>query len=377
MSDIKLTLGNEAPAAATQTAEEIMPEKKVPEPAQPVFTPEEQKTIDEFSKKIDVTDTSLVFQYGAGAQQKIAQFSDSALASVQTKDLGEVGDMMANLVAELKGFNADPDEKKGLFGFIRKNVDKMTLLKARYDEAEVNVNKIVSSLESHQVTLLKDIATLDQLYEMNLDYFKELSMYIAAGKKRLEEVRATDLAEATKRAEASGLAEDAQAAKDLADKCDRFEKKLYDLELTRNIAIQMGPQIRLIQNNDQVMAEKIQSTMVNTIPLWKSQMVIALGLHHAQEAMKAQRSVSDLTNDLLRSNAERLHTASVEVAKESERGIIDIETLTATNQRLIDTMDEVLAIQQDGREKRRAAEGELARIEGELRSKLLEINNKK
>ena len=377
MSDIKLTLGNEAPAAATQTAEEIMPEKKVPEPAQPVFTPEEQKTIDEFSKKIDVTDTNLVFQYGAGAQQKIAQFSDSALASVQTKDLGEVGDMMANLVAELKGFNADPDEKKGLFGFIRKNVDKMTLLKARYDEAEVNVNKIVSSLESHQVTLLKDIATLDQLYEMNLDYFKELSMYIAAGKKRMEEVRATDLAEATKRAEASGLAEDAQAAKDLADKCDRFEKKLYDLELTRNIAIQMGPQIRLIQNNDQVMAEKIQSTMVNTIPLWKSQMVIALGLHHAQEAMKAQRSVSDLTNDLLRSNAERLHTASVEVAKESERGIIDIETLTATNQRLIDTMDEVLAIQQDGREKRRAAEGELARIEGELRSKLLEINNKK
>ena len=377
MSDIKLTLGNEAPAAATQTAEEIMPEKKVPEPAQPVFTPEEQKTIDEFSKKIDVTDTNLVFQYGAGAQQKIAQFSDSALASVQTKDLGEVGDMMANLVAELKGFNADPDEKKGLFGFIRKNVDKMTLLKARYDEAEVNVNKIVSSLESHQVTLLKDIATLDQLYEMNLDYFKELSMYIAAGKKRLEEVRATDLAEATKRAEASGLAEDAQAAKDLADKCDRFEKKLYDLELTRNIAIQMGPQIRLIQNNDQVMAEKIQSTMVNTIPLWKSQMVIALGLHHAQEAMKAQRSVSDLTNDLLRSNAERLHTASVEVAKESERGIIDIETLTATNQRLIDTMDEVLAIQQDGRDKRRAAEGELARIEGELRSKLLEINNKK
>ena len=376
MSDIKLTLGNEAPAAAVQTAEEIMPEKKVPEPAQPVFTPEEQKTIDEFSKKIDVTDTNLVFQYGAGAQQKIAQFSDSALASVQTKDLGEVGDMMANLVAELKGFDADPEEKKGLFGFIRRNVDKMQLLKARYDEAEVNVNKIVSSLESHQVTLLKDIATLDQLYEMNLDYFKELSMYIAAGKKRLEEVRATDLAEATKRAEASGLAEDAQAAKDLADKCDRFEKKLYDLELTRNIAIQMGPQIRLIQNNDQVMAEKIQSTMVNTIPLWKSQMVIALGLHHAQEAMKAQRSVSDLTNDLLRSNAERLHTASVEVAKESERGIIDIETLTATNQRLIDTMDEVLAIQQDGREKRRAAEGELARIESELRSKLLEINKK-
>ena len=376
MSDIKLTLGNEAPAAAVQTAEEIMSEKKVPEPAQPVFTPEEQKTIDEFSKKIDVTDTNLVFQYGAGAQQKIAQFSDSALASVQTKDLGEVGDMMANLVAELKGFDADPEEKKGLFGFIRRNVDKMQLLKARYDEAEVNVNKIVSSLESHQVTLLKDIATLDQLYEMNLDYFKELSMYIAAGKKRLEEVRATDLAEATKRAEASGLAEDAQAAKDLADKCDRFEKKLHDLELTRNIAIQMGPQIRLIQNNDQVMAEKIQSTMVNTIPLWKSQMVIALGLHHAQEAMKAQRSVSDLTNDLLRSNAERLHTASVEVAKESERGIIDIETLTATNQRLIDTMDEVLAIQQDGREKRRAAEGELARIESELRSKLLEINKK-
>ena len=377
MSEIKLTLGNEAPAAqAAQAVQEILPEKKVPEPAQPVFTPEEQKTIDEFSKKIDVTDTNLVFQYGAGAQQKIAEFSDSALSSVQTKDLGEVGDMMANLVSELKGFSADPEEKKGLFGFIRKNVDKMTVLKARYDEAEVNVNKIVSELEGHQVQLLKDIATLDQLYDMNLGYFKELSMYIAAGKQRLEEVRSTDLAEAMKRAEASGLAEDAQAAKDLADKCDRFEKKLYDLELTRNIAIQMGPQIRLIQNNDQVMAEKIQSTIVNTIPLWKSQMVIALGLHHAQEAMKAQRSVSDLTNDLLRSNAERLHTASVDVAKESERGIIDIETLTQTNQRLIDTMDEVLSIQNEGREKRRAAEGELARIEGELRAKLLEINKK-
>ena len=372
MSDIKLTLGNEAPAAATQTAEEIMPEKKVPEPAQPVFTPEEQKTIDEFSKKIDVTDTNLVFQYGAGAQQKIAQFSDSALASVQTKDLGEVGDMMANLVAELKGFNADPDEKKGLFGFIRKNVDKMTLLKARYDEAEVNVNKIVSSLESHQVTLLKDIATLDQLYEMNLDYFKELSMYIVAGKKRLEEFRANEMKEAYDKAEASGLPEDAQAAKDLSDKADRFEKKLYDLELTRNISIQMAPQIRMIQSSNQLMAEKIQTSIVNTIPLWKNQMVMALGIAHTQKALAAQRSVTDLTNELLRKNAEKLHMASVESAKEAERGIIDIETLKHTNKMLIDTMDEVLNIQQTGREKRRAAEQELATIENELRQKMLE-----
>ena len=376
MSEIKLTLGNEAPAATATAAQEIMPEKSIPVPPQPVFTEEEQKTIDEFSKQIDVTDTNLVFQYGASAQQKISEFSDSALNNVKTKDLGEVGDMMADLVSDLRGFDADPEEKRGLFGFLRKGADKLTVLKARYEDAEVNVNKIVSQLENHQVQLLKDIAMLDQMYEMNLGYFKELSMYIAAGKKRLAEVRATDLHQAKAKAEASGLAEDAQAAKDLGDKCDRFEKKLYDLELTRNIAIQMGPQIRLIQNNDQTMAEKIQSTIVNTIPLWKSQMVVSLGLHHAQEAMQAQRSVTDLTNDLLRSNAERLHTASVEVAREAERGIIDIETLTQTNQKLIQTMDEVLAIQNEGREKRRAAEGELQRIEGELRAKLLEINMK-
>jgi len=376
MSEIKLTLGNEVPAAPAAAAQAIMPEKSIPVPPQPVFTEEEQKTIDEFSKQIDVTDTDLVFQYGASAQQKISEFSDSALNNVKTKDLGEVGDMMADLVSELKGFDADPEEKRGLFGFLRKGADKLTVLKARYEDAEVNVNKIVSQLENHQVQLLKDIAMLDQMYEMNLGYFKELSMYIAAGKQRLAEVRATELAEAKAKAETSGLAEDAQAAKDLGDKCDRFEKKLYDLELTRNIAIQMGPQIRLIQNNDQTMAEKIQSTIVNTIPLWKSQMVVSLGLHHAQEAMQAQRSVTDLTNDLLRSNAERLHTASVEVAREAERGIIDIETLTQTNQTLIQTMDEVLAIQNEGREKRRAAEGELQRIEGELRAKLLEINMK-
>ena len=373
MSEIKLTLGNEAPAAqAAQAVQEILPEKKVPEPAQPVFTPEEQKTIDEFSKKIDVTDTNLVFQYGAGAQQKIAEFSDSALSSVQTKDLGEVGDMMANLVSELKGFSADPEEKKGLFGFIRKNVDKMTVLKARYDEAEVNVNKIVSELEGHQVQLLKDIATLDQLYDMNLGYFKELSMYIAAGKKRLEDFRANEMKAAYDKANASGLPEDAQAAKDLSDKADRFEKKLYDLELTRNISIQMAPQIRMIQSSNQLMAEKIQTSIVNTIPLWKNQMVMALGIAHTQKAMEAQRSVTDLTNELLRKNAEKLHMASVESAKEAERGIIDIETLKHTNKMLIDTMDEVLNIQQTGREKRRAAEQELATIENELRQKMLE-----
>ena len=377
MSEIKLTLGNipAAPDAAAVAA--AAEEKPVEKPAQPVFTAEEQKMIDDFSKQIDITNSALVFQYGAGTQQNIANFSDSALNSVRSKDLGEVGDMISSLVVELRDFTSEEEESRGFFGFLKKKVDKLQLLKARYDEAEVNVNKIVSELENHQVQLLKDIATLDQLYELNLNYFKELSMYIAAGKQSLEAFRNGELAEARAKAQASGLPEDAQAASDLAAMAERFEKKLFDLELTRNVAIQMSPQIRLIQNNDQMMAEKIQSTIVNTIPLWKSQMVIAMGLEHSQNAMQAQRAVTDLTNDLLRANAQKLKMGSIEIAKESERGVIDIETLVETNQTLISTMDEVLAIQQQGREKRVAAEQELHNIEAQLKAKLLEMHNMK
>ena len=384
MADIKLTLGNEpAPAApnptaaATATAEapiEEIKEEVQEEVKKQTFTPEEQAQIDEFAKKIDITNSSLVFQYGAGTQQNIASFSDTALNNVRSKDLGEVGDMIAGLVTELRSFNVDTEEKKGLFGFLRQKVDKMQLLKNRYDDVEVNVNKLVNELENHQVQLLKDIATMDQLYDMNLTYFKELSMYIAAGNEALEAFRSGPLAEARAKAQQSGLPEDAQYASDLAAKAERFEKKLYDLELTRNVAIQMAPQIRLLQNNNQVLAEKIQSTIVNTIPLWKSQMVLALGLQHSQSAMEAQRSVTNLTNDLLRANAEKLRMGSVEIAKESERGIIDIETLTETNQKLIQTMDEVLEIQKTGRQKRKDAEKELVNIENQLRKKMLEMN---
>lgn len=358
--------------AVTQAAEEAPKTQVPPADISPTFTPEEQKMIDDFSKKIDVTDATLVFSYGAQAQQQIASFSDAALKNVQTKDLGEVGDMISNLVTELKGFTLDDEDKGGIFAFFKKSVDKLQLMKNRYEDAEVNVNKIVNGLESHQVQLLKDIATLDQLYEQNLGYFKELSMRIEAGKIRLQEVRSTDLVQIRAKAQASGLPEDAQAANDLAAKIDRFEKKVYDLELTRNISIQMAPQIRLLQNSNQIMAEKIQSSLVNTIPLWKSQMVLALGMQHTQEAMEAQRSVTDLTNELLKKNAEKLHTATVETARESERGIVDIETLKLTNASLIQTMDEVLTIQQEGREKRKAAEKELANIEAQLRAKLLE-----
>lgn len=358
--------------AVTQAAEEAPKTQVPPADISPTFTPEEQKMIDDFSKKIDVTDATLVFSYGAQAQQQIASFSDAALKNVQTKDLGEVGDMISSLVTELKGFTLDDEDKGGIFAFFKKSVDKLQLMKNRYEDAEVNVNKIVNGLESHQVQLLKDIATLDQLYEQNLSYFKELSMYIEAGKIRLQEVRSTDLVQIRAKAQASGLPEDAQAANDLAAKIDRFEKKVYDLELTRNISIQMAPQIRLLQNSNQIMAEKIQSSLVNTIPLWKSQMVLALGMQHTQEAMEAQRSVTDLTNELLKKNAEKLHTATVETARESERGIVDIETLKLTNASLIQTMDEVLTIQQEGREKRKAAEKELANIEAQLRAKLLE-----
>ena len=337
------------------------------------FSDEEQQMIDEFAEKIDVRDSNLVFSYGAAAQQNISQFSDAALKNVQTKDLDEVGNMISNLVVELKNFDTDKEAKGGLFGLFKKQVNNLELLKAKYDHTEVNVNKIVEGLEQHQIQLLKDIAMLDKLYDQNLVYFKELSMYIVAGKKRLESFRANEVQAARDKAAASGLPEDAQAAKDLADKADRFEKKLYDLELTRNISIQMAPQIRLIQSSNQIMAEKIQTSLVNTIPLWKSQMVLALGLAHTEHAMKAQRAVTDLTNDLLTKNAEKLHMATVETAKEAERGMVDIETLKHTNKLLIDTMDEVLEIQQQGKEKRRAAEAELASIEGELRAKILEV----
>ena len=336
------------------------------------FSEDERKMISEFSKQIDVTDSNLVFAYGAAAQKNISQFSDSALKNVKTKDLDEVGNQIANLVAQLKGFDVD-EEPKGLAGLFRKKGGDVTVMKAKFDDVETNVDKIVAALEGHQVQMLKDIAMLDRLYEENLKYFKELSMYIVAGKERLEAFRANEVQEAYDKAKASGLPEDAQAAKDLSDKADRFEKKIYDLELTRNISIQMAPQIRMIQSSNQLMAEKIQTSIVNTIPLWKNQMVLALGVAHTQKAMEAQRSVTDVTNQLLEKNAQKLHMASVGAAKEAERGIVDIETLKRTNQQLINTMDEVLNIQQKGKEKRRAAEQELADIETQLREKLLEI----
>ena len=380
MSDeIKLTLNPtlEEPQAATAAAFETaqqQAEEKVEKDVQSsqTFTPEEQKMIDDFSRQINILDTNLVFSYGAAAQQGISQFSDSSLKNVQTHDLDKVGDMIGDLVVELRGFDADDEDGKGIFGFFKRKSQSVAALKARYTSIEGNVNKICESLEKHQIQLLKDIAMLDKLYDQNLMYFKELSMYIAAGKKRLEEFRAGEVKAAYDKAQQSGLPEDAQAAKDLSDKADRFEKKLYDLELTRNISIQMAPQIRLIQSSNQLMAEKIQTSLINTIPLWKNQMVLSLGIAHTQEAMEAQRAVNDLTNDLLRKNAERMHMATVESAKEAERGIVDIETLKQTNQQLISTMDEVLAIQQQGREKRKAAEAELATIEDELRKKMLE-----
>ena len=380
--EIKLTLGvPQAPNATEAVAEAAAEEQAVAQQVQAdaaakqVFSPEEQKMIDDFSKQIDIRDSNLVFAYGASAQQNIAQFSDSALKNVQTKDLDEVGDMITGLVKQLKGFSTDEEEGNRFTKWFRKQKDQLTELKARYTDAETNVNKICEGLEKHQIQMLKDIAMLDKLYEQNLHYFKELSMYIAAGKKRLEEFRANDLAQAVAKAEASKLPEDAQAAKDLADKADRFEKKIYDLELTRNISIQMAPQIRLVQSSNQMMAEKIQTSLVNTIPLWKSQMVLALGVAHTQSAMEAQRAVSDLTNQLLTKNAQKLKMATVESAKESERGIVDIETLTKTNQMLMDTMDEVLTIQKDGKQRRAEAEKDLSNIEDQLRKKILEINS--
>ena len=338
-----------------------------------VLTPEEQKIVDDFAAKIDVENTTQILQYGAGTQKKMADFSDTALANVRTQDLGEVGDLITGVVGELKGLDAE--EEKGLFGFFRKQANKLELMKTRYAKAEANVEKISDALQQHQVRLLKDSAVLDKMYEQNLAYFKELTMYILAGKQKLEQVRSTKLRQLEETAQRTGLAEDAQAARDLSEKCLRFEKKIHDLELTRAISIQTAPQIRMIQNNDTVMVEKIQTTLVNTIPLWKNQMVLALGIAHSTEAAQAQRQVTDITNALLKQNAEKLHMASVETAKEAERGIVDIETLKKTNAELIQTLDDVMKIQADGRAKRQAAEVEMAKMENELKTKLLQIRS--
>lgn len=336
------------------------------------LTEEEQQTVNSYVDSIDITDSQMVLQYGAGAQQKIASFSETALNNVRTKDLGEVGDMLSSVVTELKSF--DVSEEKGFLGIFKKGANKATAIKAKYDKAENNVNGIVKAMENHQVTLMKDIAMLDQMYESNLQYFKDLTLYILAGKEKLKQAKEQELPKLLAKADETGLPEDAQAAKDYASMIDRFEKKIYDLELTRNISMQMAPQIRLIQSNDTAMSEKIQSTLVNTIPLWKSQMVIAIGLDHSKQAAKAQREVTDATNELLLKNAEALKMATIETAKESERGIVDIETLTKTNQSLIETFDEVLKIQQEGRTKRAEAEVELARIENEMKAKVIEVS---
>lgn len=355
-----------------ETKEEVVEVKEEQVEELDVLTPEEKKMVADFAAKIDLRSSNAILQYGAGAQKKIADFSESALENVKTKDLGEVGDMLAGVVTELKSFDEE-EEEKGIFGFFKKGGNKLANMKAKYDKAEVNVNKICDALEGHQIQLMKDIAMLDKMYELNTTYFKELSMYIAAGKKKLQDVATTELPELEAKAARSGLPEDAQAVNDLNALCNRFEKKIHDLELTRTISLQMAPQIRLVQSNDTVMSEKIQSTLVNTIPLWKSQMVLAIGVENSSRAAKAQREVTDMTNELLRKNAEKLKLATVETAKESERGIVDIETLKATNESLISTLDEVMKIQQEGKEKRRTAEAELNRIENELKQKLLEI----
>lgn len=352
--------------------EEVIPQKQPQKEEEvPVLTPEEQKMVNDFAAKIDIENTNQILQYGAGTQKKMADFSDTALENVKTQDLGEIGELISNVVGELKDF--DVQEEGKFFGFFRKQTSKIENLKNKYDKAQANVEKITDSLQQHQVRLMKDSAMLDKMYEQNLNYFKELTMYILAGKKKLEETRNGKLAEMKNKAALSGFPEDAQAARDLDEKCSRFEKKLHDLELTRTIAMQTAPQIRLIQNNDTVMVEKIQTTIVNTIPLWKSQMVLALGIAHSAEAAQAQRQVTDITNELLRKNAETLHMATVETAKESERGIVDIETLQKTNADLIQTLDDVMRIQMEGRQKRQAAEMEMHRMEEELKRKLLEI----
>ena len=364
----ELTLAPEAPAPQE--------EKKEVEPVkvdESMLTEQEKKAVDDFAKKIDIKDTNLVLNYGVAAQKSVATFSENALSSVRNKDLGEVGETLSNLVVEVKGFGQE--EKKGFAGLFHKQKDKLELMRAQYGKAETSVNRIVSELEKHQVTLMKDIAMLDQMYELNLKYYKELTMYIIAGKKRLAEVRSGELEELRKKAEASGLAEDAQAYNDYAQKCERFEKKLHDLELTRMVSLQMGPPTRLLQNNDTLMVEKIQSSLVNTIPLWKSQMVLALGMEHSRQATAAQSAVTETTNELLKKNADMLKMGTIATAKEAERSIVDIETLQHTNEQLITTLDEVVNIQREGAQKRKAAEVELGRIEGELKQKLMELRS--
>ena len=390
MADLNRELDLNTPAAPTLTLEADAPtltldpaaDEKVVEEAKkaaPVkvedtpLSPEEQQMVNDFAEKIDITNSQMVLQYGAASQKKLSSFSETALSRVKTKDMGETGQLITSLIGELQGFDAT-EQSKGIFGFFKKPVQSIETLKTRYESADKNVERIKTQLEDHQVTLMKDITMLDKMYELNLVYFKELTMYILAGKKKLAYVRENDLKAAQKKAQRTQLPEDAQAARDLADLCDRFEKKLYDLELTRNVSIQMGPQIRLIQSNDTMMAEKIQTTIMNTIPLWKNQMVLALGIAHSQEAMKAERAVTDATNELLKKNAATLKQGTIDIAKESERGIVDIETLQQTNKQLIETLDELNKIRADGKVKRANAEQELGRIEGELRAKLMEIN---
>lgn len=365
----ELTLTPEAPAAPETEKKEVEPVKV----DESMLTEQEKKAVDDFAKKIDITDTNLVLNYGVAAQKSVATFSENALSSVRNKDLGEVGETLSNLVVEVKGFGQE--EKKGFAGLFHKQKDKLELMRAQYGKAETSVNRIVSELEKHQVTLMKDIAMLDQMYELNLKYYKELTMYIIAGKKRLAEVRSGELEELRKKAEASGLAEDAQAYNDYAQKCERFEKKLHDLELTRMVSLQMGPQTRLLQNNDTLMVEKIQSSLVNTIPLWKSQMVLALGMEHSRQATAAQSAVTQTTNELLKKNADMLKMGTIATAKETERSIVDIETLQHTNEQLVSTLDEVVNIQREGAQKRKEAEVELGRIEGELKQKLMELRS--
>lgn len=356
-----------------QEAPQVVTEVKKEEPMaeENVLSDEEKQIVAKFAEQIDLTNSQMILQYGAGTQKKMADFSETALENVKTKDMGEIGELLSGVVHELKDF--DEEEEKGFLGFFKKGANKITAMKTKYAKAETNINQICKVLENHQVQLLKDVAILDKMYELNLTYFKELTMYIMAGKKKLEEVRDTTLASLLQKAQQSGLAEDAQAARDLESMCTRFEKKIHDLELTRQISLQTAPQIRLVQSNDTMMVEKIQSTVVNTIPLWKSQMVLALGVEHSAQAAEAQREVTDMTNTLLKKNAEKLKMATLDTARESERGIVDMETLKATNESLISTLDEVMHIQQEGREKRRAAEAEMLKLENDLKQKLLQI----
>ena len=366
-----LTFGAETKEMPTVVEETAVAETQEPAWDDSLLSDEERQMVDNFVGQIDLDNSNAILQYGVGTQKKMADFSETALKNVRTKDLGEVGDLLSGVVTELKSFDAE--EEKGFLGFFKKQSNKITAMKAKYDKTEVNVNKICDVLEGHQVQLMKDVAMLDKMYDQNLAYFKELSMYILAGKKKLAQVREQELPQLREQAQRSGQPEDAQAAKDLENKCERFEKKIHDLELTRMISIQTAPQIRLVQNNDTLMVEKIQSTVVNTIPLWKSQMVLALGVAHSNQAAEAQREVTDMTNELLKKNAEKLKMATIETAKESERGIVDMETLKATNESLISTLDEVMKIQQEGHQKRQEAEEEINRLENELKGKLLEM----